>query len=260
MRSAQGTMLLAACTFLLAGCSVKEDRDDCPCLLTIDTGQAVEGDMLISLVHESLGVVCQEEVGSGAGTFSTAVPKGTVFVTAFSGNDGWEISDDGLYITLPKGQESGCIYAHSELVDCYDDTAEDIVRMQKQWCTLSIVLDSPGNWDACTFSLEGSWSGFSLENFSAMEGAFSCPMRVSSEGTIQARITRQGDSSLIIRIREEGQADRLRAVGKAIAAAGFDWDSASLDDLTVQLSDCAVEVDLSASDWENGNINENPTI
>ena len=254
-------MLTAVLPILLAAtCSVKEDRGDCPCVLTVDTQEAVEGDMVLNIVHQAEGIVCQEEIGSYQGSFSAEVPKGVVCVTAFGNYEGWEISADGLQISLSEGLEPGRIYAHSDLVECYGEKAWDSIVMYKQWCTLTVVLDAAGNWEDCSFTLEGKWNGFLVEDFSATAGSFSCPMALTSEGTVEARATRQGDDSLVIRISQDGQTDRLRAVGKAMAEAGYNWGAPSLDDATVLLSDCAVEVDLNASDWVVGDNDENPVI
>lgn len=244
--------LAAALPLLFVCCSVKEDRDDCPCLLTIDSGQAVEGSMVLNIVHSVQGVVSQGETTIGTAVYE--VPRGIVGVYAYCNGDGWTISSDGTAVSLSEGSEPGYIYAHSNLVDCYGEQASDTVSMRKQWCTITILTEAPE--ETAGSVVEGKWNGFSLTDFSATPGDFSCPLRQISEHFMEVRVTRQGDNSLVLSTGN-GQ---TYAIGEAIEEAGYDWTRSSLDDINLSLSDVCVEVEIVPIDWEDGLDDKNPTI
>ena len=254
---AKATVIFTSLALTLPACSVKEDRDDCPCLLTVDTSQTVEGSTMLNITHASLGTVAREELPDGTSSFSTEVPRGSVYVSAFSNPDDWVFSTDGMTISLPEGTEPGRIYAHSDLVDCSGEEAWDGVLMYKQWCTIEIMLEDPTAWEDCSFSIEGSWSGFSLSDFSAVSGAFNCQMRRVSDYFVEARVTRQGDDGLILRVSPD---DRTIAIGEAIANAGYDWSMVSLNDINISLSDTELGVSVEVVDWEDGQDGGDPTI
>lgn len=246
---AKATVIFTSLALTLSSCSVKEDRDGCPCLLTVDTEQTVEGSTLLNIVHTSQGAVAQEELPAGTKSFSTEVPRGTVCVYAFGNSDGWEMSEDGLYVYPPEGNEPGRIYAHSDIVNCNREQAWDELVMHKQWCTISMMLEDPALWEGCEFAMESSWNGFYLSDFSAVPGNTNCPVRRISDDFLEVRVTRQGDDGLVLRVSPDG--DSI-AVGQVIAEAGYDWSKTALDDIILCLSESSTAVNVEIVEWEDG--------
>ena len=117
---------------ILSSCSVKEDRDVCPCWLQIDLSTCSHYTDLVSLkgwtgeravfgVHipgEDFTQVHEEEV-----------PRGMVSYCAHSLPGSYGLS--GMIVVVPEGEQSPRLYAYRADVPAYGETASDRVSLHK---------------------------------------------------------------------------------------------------------------------------------
>ena len=168
----------AAITGLAGSCTVKEDRTNCPCFLYIDLHKLPENlrmpnsGLWLDVVAHTGSVVKMETISpsdySAPDWVIVSVPKGNTLVSAANGRVHMKPALDGRSITLPEGYEADSLYMHSDIVDCTGESARDTVRLHKQWCTLSLVLESPDALRHYDFEIQGTWSGISTADLSAI--------------------------------------------------------------------------------------------
>lgn len=259
---------VAAITGLAGSCTVKEDRTNCPCFLYIDLHKLPEkmrmpnSGLWLDVVAHTGSVVKMETISpsdySAPDWVIVSVPKGNTLVSAANGRVHMKPALDGRSITLPEGYEADSLYMHSDIVDCTGESARDTVRLHKQWCTLSLVLESPDALRHYDFEIQGSWSGISTADLSAIEGKFRTQPRRLTPERFEVRIPRQGDNSLILRLYSENQ-DGTRGdeeyayeVGKAIYRAGYDWFRRDLDDVTVKIDVARCDMEVRILPWDPG--------
>ena len=96
-------VLLPVCVIMsVAGCSVKEDRDRCPCRLLVDFSAVGSGvpHVVDLCVTSADGFLFNDVVDIDGldGIYAVDVPKGTVRVNVYAGDEGCGADDGSLII------------------------------------------------------------------------------------------------------------------------------------------------------------------
>ena len=155
---------VSAALFCLASCSVKEDRTQCPCLLTVDCRRIPAG----------AGALVQVAPGGARGRLA-ALPARRKELSFRVRRDWQELSClfgiarpgqalEARAVVLEPGDEMDSLYACHQVIDCRGESARGILRPRKQWCTLSLSLQ---NGEAAAIGLTGAWNGCSLPGLEA---------------------------------------------------------------------------------------------
>lgn len=266
---------VAFAVFLLAAgvaassCSIKEDRRECPCYLTVVLDRIPykmtmkNAGLWENLVHPDAGLFYQETISPSdypaPDWLIIPTPRGYVSHAAAIGRVHYRPDATGTVLTLPKGYEADSLYAHSARVDCREELARDTVELHKQWCTLTIKLKGTEVWKPYSFEVRGSWNSLSLYDLSAVEGEFAVAPRQLAIDRYEVRIPRQGDNSLML-VLYENNPDGTRGdkvvydypIGRLIYAAGYDWFTKDLDDATITVDYAVGVVEATINPWDNG--------
>jgi len=250
-------LLLILCT-LLSSCSIKEDRSGCPCYLTVDLSQVLNAsltppswwdrDLRIALLQDGTTIresrVPYEEAQP---EYVYQVPKGSVWVTGVLGLDAG-LMTDGV-VRYPEGQESDCLYVSSRLVPCEGEEARCVLEMYKQFSRIEILgLES---FDYRMVVTAGC-SGLDLRTREALEGRFRFPIRCEEDGSCHFRLPRQQSDDLMILLldKQDGHLDNSIPLGRFLTDIGYDWNAASLSDVTVRVDFVTLSVSITISDWD----------
>lgn len=228
--------------FLLASCSVKEERTDCPCLLSLDlTGIPVrpivldvtgEGYAYTQVVHEDTVVVLP-------------VPKGEVTVSAVGG----ALSEGDGSIRIPSGEEAPPLYLFHRVISADAEQFILPVRLRKQFCSLELSFSGPpGYGPPFEVEVDGRVDGWESDG-SPSEGDFSHRILPGTDGNAVLRLPRQGDDSLVMHIVFFDQVVRTFALGSYIEAAGYDWNAMDLEDLSLKVDISVTGVALTMDFW-----------
>lgn len=248
-------------TAILAGCSIKEDREPCPVYLSVGFSDRE------SITH-SVGLVGWN--GEGPLFHSVidvkeydpywvkAVHRGFVSLSAYTGAESSYVSDRRMVI--PMGHQADSLYAFFREVDCTGDDAYVDVVFRKQFCTVHLDLNQKEErLSRFRFLVEGGTCGFNLDSFAAVEGPFSCsPSARPGETIVDFRIPRQVDSSLKITMwflnEETNQYDLIGEypLGEMIAKTGYNWKEESLQDVYVKIGIAFEYFEISIGGWEDG--------
>ena len=208
-----------------ASCSlVRESRDDCPCELTVEFRNLPSYPVSLSLTGD--GFRKQLEVPRDT-LLRLSVPKSGVQLLALAGTS--PPREDAVYI--PRGMDCPPIYLHTEWLETAKDTARVAVKLEKHFCTLSLLLEGPpGEEDPFWAQVRGAVEGLTLDGES-LEGPFSCRLEPGKD----IRLPRQNPrEELWLDIHMPESVVRSFSLGNYMLDAGYDWTAPSLEDLSLK--------------------------
>lgn len=223
----------------LEGCSVKEDRGDCPGWLHLELSSRS--------VSLSGGLPTRISVFHGGGTkvlsLSEAVPeewvpveKGKVEVSALLGNGA---SDPPVW-----GDECDSLWAFSSSFSMDGGEKSLEVRLHKRFATIWFVFEEAPDPDRSCLLIR------SMEDFRCILD--------TSEGQAVARLpARSGDAPLELRCLSSDGGRLLWEwdLGEALLAAGYDWGAEDLSDARVRVSFAPLDISVTVVPWEgNGGL------
>ena len=247
--------LLMLCAMLsLEACSVKEDRSDCPCWLEVDIRDCHRyADELCLRWHPQDGKVSAENIALGPwqDVVGKEMPRGFVRYCAYSGVSSSRLSGEDLII--PEGCACDSLYLYSAIVDTSEETAEDVVRMHKEYAVISIVFSYGSGMEAegSRVELSGDWRGVSLNDGTPVRGTFRCEASRSGGNLWSVNVPRQGDSSLRMTVHT-GDVHESLLLGEYLEQAGYDWTEANLRDVRLEIDWSSWTLSLEIEPWQAG--------
>lgn len=220
-------------TILLASCSVKEDRSDCPCWLTVEADKAVS----LSAWFGSHQILDNHP----GGLVEHTVPRGLVEIVASHGE-----------FKVMEGHQMDSLFAQRALVDTDGETAGYTVHLHKNFATVELDFkeEDDGRTDYDLLAT-GTVSGADIRTLEPVEGPFICvPKPVLDGRGYSFRVPRQKDNSLALALYSEGKLVETIDLGYLIAKSGFDWKSESLGDVSILCDLPAHTFTITIKEWE----------
>lgn len=280
-------MWMAGMLFL-SSCSIKEDRDRCPCWMTVEmpdlvgqdgrspVGAGDDGTVVLRLRGNSdedavdYEYKVTEAVRADAGTLEYEVPRGAVGVSAVAfgrrgagraGNDGGmpdRVGHDGDEIRIPIGEQMDSLYGFFKMYHTRCESVLCDVDLHKEFCTVSFTLGKDGYTSPYDIEVWGNVAGVSAWDLMPVKGEFRYGP-VQKNGVYQVRVPRQEDNSLELvmlempdQVGHDGErvvVDRL-PLGEYIARSGYDWAAENLADVNVALDLEMQQVMITVSGWD----------
>ncbi len=266
--------------FTCPGCSVKEDRDLCPCALVLefpreDAERLQDGvtvcmrgysDDGFSLCDTLLAGRAASSGGpdtvSGKWSYSYVVPKGDIDLAVAYSADGLagELNSSGRWIEIDEGRPCPSIWTCCEKVSARADRVTVPVRLHKNFCRIDIqVRDVDGEEFPFKLRVRGNVNGYGLDGKPA-RGAFLCDAERSeteSSGTASestgygyaVTVPRQTDDSLTLEIVTGDGVAKSFAIGNYISASGYDWTSADLKDICLEIDYARTVISFTIDKW-----------
>ncbi len=269
------------------GCSVREDRDSCPCRFRldfsgVDTSLVWSADLCLRgaggfVFSERIDFeeFCGDEGADGfGGMMEIPVPRGEIDVMVWSGTGGL-LSDSGIFI--PVGEDCPPVCFHASTVGAYGEEHEERVVMRRNHCVMTVRLtgevfdEGDGLSDAgADFSflvVRGNVCGYMADGTPAA-GEFRHEMVMRDDGSGSGEggvvsdvdddyvawgtvvLPRQTDESLALEVMGGGDVLRRFNVGGDIVESGYDWSEPDLKDLTVDIEIAVTELRLRIGKWE----------
>lgn len=250
---ALGIVVILSCT----GCTVKEDRSVCPCVLMLDFSRVDPG----RADSVSLSVLSADDFYHGdvvyshsyQDVYSVEVPKSGVWVNVYSVENGYEdfssmMSPDGASLSIPLGDECPAVDKFSYFADTASETLYVPVIPGKNYCTLMIhMLADP--LSELSLAVDGTVCGYGKDGRPAA-GDFHCALYPDEEGYCDVRIPRQTDGSLRLVISDGDGILREFAIGEYIIGSGYDWTAYDLEDVTIDIDYSKADVTFIVNEWE----------
>ena len=235
---------------LMSACSVKEDRDACPCVLEL---QFAESDTVslrsVELLVTSRGGFALSDtidVIRSGNRFSAPVPRADLHVRAWSGTGGMA-SEYGLLI--PLGSSCPKVYMHDSDVTAEGERVCGTVSMRKNHCVVTLRTEGEVSLPS-DVRVRGNVAGYDDRGV-PVPGGFEVALDGGQEdGTYEFVLPRQTDASLMMEVDDGQGGYKAFALGHYIVASGYDWDAPDLDDVTIVMDYALTEVRLTISGWE----------
>ena len=243
--------LLLVISLALSACSVKEDRGNCPCLLSLIPAEAFEAmeenpgtELKLTLRgYAEEGTVVEECFGIERvrDTLEFPVKKGELVMTAWLTCAGVTVS--GERFLIPSGEEAQPLYACREVLEASGETVRFIPHPLKKYSTLLFLDDSGAEvpFRGRKLIIRGRSCGLDLTTMQSVEGDFECPARAAehlSGRGFQVRIPRQEDASLELELTAQtaGEAILRLPLGEALFAQEFTPADEEMPDYIVWLN------------------------
>lgn len=242
-------LALACCALFLGSCSVKEDRDVCPCRLVLDMNAVDTSRVRCAelVVRASGGFVLRDtlDIEGLVGEYMVEVPRGDVGVGLYFGADG--CVDERGRLEIGYGDECPQVYMHSSLFKAEGELVVEEVGMRKNHCIMTIQVETEKDFP---FKLEakGSVDGYELGGMPSV-GDFMYAMYVDENGECRLTLPRQTDSSLTLEVADGTQVLKCFALGEYVQASGYDWRADELKDITVTLDYSLTSVKIAVAGW-----------
>lgn len=251
---------VAAAMALCGGCSIKEDRGQCPCTLVLDFSNvdmtvAGEPEVFVStsdgfLYHDPEAAArIGEGKYSGSYEYAASIPKDFVSIAVLSGADMLYSAVSGLLI--PLGEECPPVYAHYSETDARAETCREVITMHKDFCRIEITMkkeDVGAEPYPFRLAVIGNVCGMNHDR-SPLAGDFSCAFVPDGGGRGTVRVPRQTDNSLVLRVQDSDKVLREFALGEYIAESGYDWNAENLEDVAVEIDYANSYVSVKVADW-----------
>lgn len=246
---------------LLASCTVKEDRQECPCDVTVMSDgfchEGHRGNLILSIFTNQLNLktLCRRPLALDdfmAGNCTYQVPKGWFDVSVVGGTCTNMAFDRDTLLLIPVGCQCDSVCAFS--LDCYayGDDDDMVVKgpLNKQFCTIMITVKNEDGKNLDTdLKLKGCFDGFNVVSLNPHPGEFSCSVSESASGIYMARVPRQADSSLELEVRISDKFSDVVDIGSIIHESGYSWGTLSLEDVGVSLVYGRFGLSVSVCDW-----------
>ena len=235
---------------LAIGCSIKEDRNDCPSRLILDLSGVDTSFVKFLNIRAVLDgeVVLQDKVSAidFAHEYIADVPHGDLLVNVWGGGEGRASFNDGLII--PYGCECPPLYMHSFGADTRGESCRRVVELCKNYCRLTVKMDGV---DQIPYSLtfKGNVDGYMQDGLPS-NGDFSCVAYPSGQGESDALMPRQLDSSLLLEVDDNSSVSKVFAIGEYISASGYDWTEKNLKDVTICLDFYVTDMKITVEGWD----------
>ena len=219
----------------LSSCSIKEDRDGCPCWMTVEmpgqaghdgekvgqdgrspVGAGDDGCVVLRLRGNSdedavdYEYQVTEAVRVDVGALEYEVPRGSVGVSAVAfsneipgraGYDGKSAGYDGDEIRVPVGEQMDSLYGFFKMYHTRCESVLCDVELHKEFCTVSFTLGEDGYTSPYDIEVWGNVAGVSAWDLMPVQGEFRYAP-ILKNGVYQVRVPRQVDNSLELMMLE----------------------------------------------------------
>lgn len=247
-------LFLSVSILVFSACSIKEDREGCPCILTIDpTHTTIITDYLSikgwtgnrSLFGNNIAV---KDYPDG---LKVKVPKGSVTYSACSQLN--SSLTTGTVIQTPPGQQADSLYAYSTTVNTSGETAYDRVILHKQFMTLNISFGKIQGLESniTEVIIQADYNGMNTDGLTPVKGDFRCSA-VEKNGMFSVRLTRQGEGQITMKAYSEGILVKSGDIGKELNDHGYFWSAEDLDDAWIDYDLGITEAQVGIEDWRDG--------
>ncbi len=250
MRQIMSCLLIALGVMGMTGCSIKEDRSECPCWLNLDLSRVCleEGDSLGVFITSETGWLYSEwmDETSLLSDYVVETPRTSLRLVSWCGGEGM-ISRSGLVI--PLGRSCPEVYTHMSDVDATGEFAYDTLAMRKNHCVVSLAFRYETDADV-KLTMRGSVCGYDRVGL-PLEGDFrATAVKTSESGLPQVILPRQCGGELFLDV--EGMSGNVRTfpLSGYIEAIGYDWTAPDLDDMRITIDIVRTTITLNVLGWD----------
>lgn len=236
----------------VCGCSVLEDRSDCPCFVHLDFSDSRNStcDSLLVRMFSPGGFEFRRMVRRAGyeDGLSVGVPsRNGVYITVLDG--AVEVAPgqaESSVLRIPFGEQCPEVYMYTSFLDTARESAVDSVKVGKNYCGVSMNFIS-GNLDLYQVRIVGNVCGYASGGMPLYGDFDYCPEL--GPQSCYFRIPRQWDSSLELVISTPDAPARVFALGNYILQSGYDWNSYDLEDIVMTVNFAQTSIIVTINEW-----------
>ena len=236
---------------IMTGCSIYEDRSQCPCLLTLDFSRNEEAllkDVDVRLYDANASSdVTGFTLGDDLTTTVLAlpVPRSEILVSVCHPSG---MMTSGT-VTIPVGKDCPRVYMYVSRVRTYAEEVTDTVLLHKNHCVMNIITEG-NRMQGYGLTVKGNVCGYGPDG-TPLDGKFEYVPSWTGDGTCQVVLPRQKDSSLVIEIDDGTGVLKKFALGEYVSSVGYDWQSPDLQDINVYMDWNLTEISVDVEEWNS---------
>lgn len=245
-------VLSAACCLVGTACNIKENRNECPCRLSLNLeGVGVEGkDSLEMYVTAKDDLVYSAKLDSSdiKSTLVIDVPRTSLKLMAWCGKEGMA-TRNGLVI--PLGKQCPKVYLYTADVEAKGETCSETVVMRKNHCVLSVLFKYEDAGEV-GLSLSGNVCGYD-EYGEPVVGEFYSRITENVAESVscpQVVIPRQCGGEMTLHVDDGSGKLKSFPLAEYIASAGYDWSAPDLPDMIVTIDYVLTTLSLEVQGWD----------
>lgn len=246
-------LVLAFFLQIIPSCSIKENREECPCTLTLDLSKCMTG-QTVTVIGSSTNHTFTRtvKVSKDSTSIKQSVSKGEVHLCAYSGIAEMVSLNDIL--TIPAGKECDRILMNSYDILCKGESAVDTLYLHKQYAEITLrFIDAVDEIFPYEITAKGNINGIDILSLDPVKGPFE--FRPTAEGEFgrefKFRVPRQTDESLTIEIWNGSTYLSTIELGKEINRNGFNWDKEDLDNIAIEIDYSHSEMSIQIIGWHD---------
>lgn len=243
---------ILAAVLLTACCSVKEDRSNCPCIVSVKTQSSdcsgiffYDGDVLLESKMMEAYVLC-------TGENSTAIRRCHLTTAVVTGCDSLELTDSTVISAC--GQQFPKVNGLVSVDDAHREflTVEGILH--KQHCVISVMVRS-SNSIICPYRARflASCNGLVLRSMEGACGKFCYETSFDTDYRCQVILPRQKDNDGLYMelLSIEGENLGKINLGRYFLEAGYDWNADDLDDIDIIIDYSLCTITININEWNH---------
>ena len=226
----------------LCACTVLEDRDSCPCTLSLvsasDVGRA-------HVMLDARNGFLWEESVEDVDESRFQVPRDMVRCCVVRGA---EPGPEGSWM-IPEGDDCPEYYMHRSLIDARCDFVTDTLEFHKRFCVMDISFSGREMEPSLRLEVRSSTAGYDRYGDSA-EGVFRHSPSRTARGAYRLRLPRQLSSDLELKAAFPSGDSAVYPLGVYLQGLGYDWDAEDLEDVQIQIDSRNSTVKIITSCWK----------
>lgn len=246
-------LLILGVAALLVSCSVKEDRMECPCYVSVKTD--TQTDCLVSFFSPDGTLLGRRTITAAelrTGENYTKIKKGDIHVSVLQ-NMGGMLLQGSHIVQCQAGMESEPIYSC-----CIPGTAsgEDLLVegvLKKQHAVVTIVFkNSTEDVYPYDIRVSSSCNGLDLLSQKGTKGEFVLQPGIDPELKSRFTMSRQLDTEpiyLYFLDKLTGGVVSTLDLSYYIGLTGYDWDAEYLADITITIDYARMSLSIEVADW-----------
>ncbi len=242
-------LLLVASSIIIIGCSVREDREKCPCEILLDFSKEIRKDNLCIAAVNDRGESIHDEriLKLEDSVYSFYVePSDLIYLAVASYAEGFPL--DFPPFQLPYGLDYYKQYAIFSSLEPKGGLIRKEISLHKIYCGIEITFVSGTIFGIDQVGVSGHICGYNMDG-SPMDGSFSSLKETSDMDRVTICVPRQKDDSLELMIYSEGKKITSFALGEYIAEMGYDWTAEDLEDIKIEIDLVNKRIYLDSDLW-----------
>lgn len=250
-------MIIAVTAFILASCSVKEDRMLCPCWLSVDLSsfEAAPEEVGVYAWRDSLTLFADTvAVADYPEGYMRSIPKGYASVAVISGFKECQLR--GSDFITPYGKMFDALQAGTDFKPCFDEEMKAYPVSTKQYANVRLYVEGAGETYPFYFCIKSNVAGISLLNLAPIKGEFSCEIHLNGKESALLRVPRQFHINPYLILNVYRESDQVcvytENLAETIAQKGFNWQEANLGDIDLYISVAEAEFNVKVDAWNDG--------